>query len=363
MNARGNFHRLCRFEKGARPPRWETLGFWDETVRRWRREGLPEDKTPEEYFEMDRRDFLPMNSGFTRPPFLPPFEKETIKEDERTVVYRDEFGVIRRERKDDPQLSMPQWLEFPVKDRKDWEEIKSRLDPDSPGRYPDWEKLRQSFDNRNFPLCLTICGAYGTPRNLFGEERLAYMYYDDPDLITDIQNHWLWFYKRLCDHVLPNIELDYVLIWEDMAFKTAPLISPDLFKRFMLPYYEELIDHIKGYGVKWIMVDSDGDNRVLLPLFIQAGVNVFMPFEIAANMDPVSIRKEYGRNLVIFGGIDKRALSRGRAAIEEEVTSRVPYLLVTGGYIPGIDHSTPPDVSFDNYRYFVELVRDLVEKI
>ena len=106
------------------------------------------------------------------------------------------------------------------------------------------------------------------------------------------------------------------------------------------------------------MVDSDGDNRPIFDLFVQAGVNAFMPFEITANMEPLEIREKYP-NLLMQGGIVKRLLAGDKEAIECEVMRKVPKLLEYGGYIPGIDHSVPPDVPFENYAYYTELIRKL----
>ena len=364
MDSRERFNRQMRFQRADRPVRWETLGFWSQTVARWRREGLPADVSPEAYFEMDPRWSLPVNSGFTGLPYVPAFEREVLGRTERHVVFRAESGIIQRQRADYGELSMPQWIRFPVETRADWEKIRDeRLDPDTPSRWPDWADLRRRFDGRPYPLSLSICGAYGTPRNLFGEERLAYVYYDAPDLVHDIMRWWLDFYARVVTIVTTNFpEIDYVFLWEDMAHKTGPLISPAFVKRFMMPYYEPLIDHIRRSGIEVVLLDTDGNAEVLMDLFLGAGVNAMMPFEIAAGMEPQRIRKRYGHRVAMVGGIDKRAVAAGGDVMRQEVMRKVPELLQDGGFIPCLDHSTPPDISFDDYRAFVDLLRELGEK-
>lgn len=362
MNARDRFLKVCNFEQVDHPPRWDCLGFWSSTVERWRREGLPQDVSPEEYFGMDPRPAVPVDCGLTHIPYRPPFEHRVLEEDERTVTYQDGTGIVKRDRKDAAELSMSQFLKFPVSSRQDWEDLKWRLDPAVPERYPDWRELRKQYASREVPLGLYICGGYGWPRNLFGEEHLAYAYYDDPVLIHDIMRFWLNFYTAVFDRTFPNIELDYVYIWEDMAFKNGPLIGPKTFSEFMLPYYKELVSSIRSHGVRHVLVDSDGDNRPLLDLFVEAGVNVFFPLEIAAGMEPLGIRENYGRKLVLWGGIDKRVLSKGRAAIECELMRKVPQMMESGGFIPAIDHSVPPDVPFENYKFYTERLRELTDR-
>ena len=362
MNARDRFLKVCNFEQVDHPPRWDCLGFWSSTVERWWNEGLPQDMRPEEYFGMDPRECIPVNSGFTTNPYCPGFEHQVLEEDDRTVTFIDAQGIVKRDRKDKAEFSMSQFLKFPVTNRQDWEDLKWRLDPATPERYPNWEEVREKYADRRFPLGMLICGGYGWPRNLFGEEHLAYAYYDDPVLIHDIMRFWLSFYKAVFDRTFPNIKLDYVYIWEDMAFKNGPLIGPKTFKEFMLPYYKEVIACIRSHGIEHVMVDSDGDNRPILDLFVEAGVSIFLPLEIAASMEPVEIREKYGRKLVLWGGIDKRVLSKDRAAIEHELVRKVPQMIDSGGFIPGIDHTVPPDVPFENYKFYTELLRELVAR-
>lgn len=358
INVRERFLAITNFEKAA-PPHWDTLAFWGETVERWRNEGLPADADPYAYFGQEGMIRVPVDSGFCHIPLRPGFEHEILADEGESIVFRDAGGIVKRDRKPEFGVSMSQFLEFPVKERADWEALKWRLDPDTPERYPDWPELKAKLAAPESPVMIHICGAYGTPRNLFGEENLAYVYYDDPQLMHDIQRHWTDFYCRLFSHTLENVHLDFVYIWEDMAFKNGPLISPKMFAEFMLPYYKELISHLKSLGVKSIMADSDGDPRPLMDMFVEAGVNFFMPFEIAAGMDPVPIREKYGDKLVIWGGIDKRELAKDLDAVEREVMKKVPKLMEMGGYIPSVDHLVPPDISFANYSRFIELIRQI----
>ena len=76
---------------------------------------------------------------------------------------------------------MPQFVDYPVKNRADFLSLLPRLDPDHPRRLADdWEQTCQFYARRDFPAGLTICGAYGHPRNLLGVEGLSVAYYDQP---------------------------------------------------------------------------------------------------------------------------------------------------------------------------------------
>lgn len=378
MNERQRFLAALRFQPIDRPFRWETLGMWPETLDLWYAAGLdpslrraqPADReamAADEYervlvrgFGLDRVDYLrhAVASGYTDSPLYPAFDREVISDDGHVRVVRDTDGITKRELSGYSTSSMPQFLRYPVQSLADFNRLLPRLDPDAPGRLgPGWAESRAFYATRDFPCGLTVCGALGHPRNLLGIEALSLAYYEQPALIHEIMAQWTDFYCRLASRVWSGIQYDFVLIWEDMAYRNGSLISPRLVREFMLPYYRRLIDHVRGLGCDLIIVDSDGDVTQLAPLFLGAGVNVMLPFEVQAGMDVRAFRRQYGANLAIIGGLDKRALARGRAAIDEELSQRLPPMLTGGGYIPCLDHTCPPDIRLADFQYFLQQVR------
>ncbi len=149
-----------------------------------------------------------------------------------------------------------------------------------------------------------------------------------------------------------------------MAYKGGSLISPRIFKQFILPVYKRLIDfihslktHLPELGSPVVIVDSDGDVTELVPLFLAAGAEAVLPFEVQAGMDVRQFRKKYANNLAMIGGLDKRLLVAAGSALEAEIASKVPSLLESGGYIPALDHTVPPDVSLVNFRRYIQVLR------
>jgi uroporphyrinogen decarboxylase len=120
----------------------------------------------------------------------------------------------------------------------------------------------------------------------------------------------------------------------------------------MLPRYRRVTDYLHGRGVPYVGLDSDGQIHPLIPVWLDAGLNFLYPFEVQAGMDVLEVRRRYGRELRIWGGVDKRALARGPAAIDAEL-ERVRPLMAEGGYIPHTDHTCPPDISFADFCYYV----------
>lgn len=332
-------------------------GPWPTTRERWLGEGYPEDVDFNDYFEMDPVVRIMINSGYTDSPYEPGFVEETIEKTDAHRIYRDVDGIIRREFIKERDTSMPQFLSFPVSSREDWEAIVERLDPaDALRRIGNIDALTELTRDETVPTMLPMCGAFGHPRNLFGDELLAYILYDDPDLYREVLDNWLELYCELLTELTRTVRVDALLVWEDMCFKNGPLIGPNHVREFMLPWYQLLIDHAKSCGVDSILVDTDGDCSLLIPLFLSVGVDALMPFEVQAGMDVVQIADQYP-GLGIMGGINKRALALGRDEIRHEVDRVMPAFLDRGGFIPTLDHTVPPDVPLENFVYYLECVR------
>jgi uroporphyrinogen decarboxylase len=190
-----------------------------------------------------------------------------------------------------------------------------------------------------------------------GLERWSLAFFDDPAWVHEILDHLLWLVLEVFERAVNEVQFDFAFIWEDLGMKTGPMVSPRIFREFMLPRYKKLCDFLHGHGIEVIMVDSDGQNGPIIPLWLEAGVTGIRPLEVAAGEDAVALRRQYGKRLMLEGNIDKRVLARSHAEIEAHVLSKVPWLLTQGGYIPQVDHLTPPDVSFDNYCFFWELIQ------
>jgi uroporphyrinogen decarboxylase len=161
--------------------------------------------------------------------------------------------------------------------------------------------------------------------------------------------------------VLDEIAPDYIFINEDMSMKSGPLLSPDMYKRFIFPRMRRLVDFVKSKGTRYVIVDTDGDPEPLIPLLMDAGVDGLWPIERASNdMDPVALRKKYGKALRLWGAVDKRCLAAGPAAIDEHLRTMIP-LIEEGGFIPTVDHLVPPDVSLENFNYYMKQKKKLLK--
>lgn len=354
-----------------------SYGLMPGTLKRWHSEGLPKeidikedykDEKFREYFGFDQRvPGLPINFGL-----YPAFESRTIEETNEHIIYQDEMGTIRKLKKGITTLSLP--IKFPIKSWNDWEEeYKPRLRY-SPNRFgKDWKKHYQEIRSQGLPVTVSWMGFYWFPRDLMGDENLCMAYYLEPDLVHDILNTYAKMIEAVSLELLREVEIDEMHMGEDMCYKNAMMISPNTFREFILPHYKRLINLYKKHGTKIFSIDTDGNLTELIPLLIEAGVNVVMPCEVQAGNDIVKLRKRYGTSMAFTRGINKRALADNplslvpghkdlkmntKQAIEEELKYRLPFMLKTGGYIAGLDHRVLPETSLENFKYYIKRVRE-----
>ncbi len=162
------------------------------------------------------------------------------------------------------------------------------------------------------------------------------------------------------EEVFSQVDIDVVHIWEDMSFGKGSMVSPAVFKEFMTPCYQRITDFVKSKGVASILVDTDGDCRELIPLFLEAGVTGLYPFENIGGMTVKEVRKNFP-DLQILGGVSKHGIAKGPEKIDQ-LLADVEELLNYGGYIPHGDHGISPDVSWDNFTYYRTKLNRLLDE-
>ena len=350
MNSRERFLATTHYRDRDRLYHWE-MGPYEETVRRWRAEGLPADSDWQYFGGYDRFERASVNVGL-----CPGFERETLEETGAYEIYRDRDGVIKKKLADVPPPAMPQYLEYPLKGREQWPEFKRRLNPDSPARFPiHWESIKKQYLNRDFPLGISGGSLYGWLRNWMGVEGISLAVYDDRGFVEQVAAEIADCILAVLNKALEGVQYDFAFFWEDMAYKTSSLINPELYRKIFLPHYRRITDRLHQAGIDVLMLDSDGNVDELIPCWLDVGINFIYPMEVAAGMDVVALRKKFGRDLLIGGGMDKRVLASDKHAIKQMVDEKVP-LMQEGGYVPGCDHAMPPDISWENYLYYRHLL-------
>jgi len=246
----------------------------------------------------------------------------------------------------------------------DFSAIKKRLIAAIPERYPaDLDKKIAVWKERDFPLILghncAANGFYWRAREFMGTENLSFAWYDYPALMHEMMEFFADFIIETSRPVLEKIDVEYFTLNEDLSMKNGPLLSPDTFRTFIFPHLRRMVDFFHDHGVRYFALDTDGDPTLLVPQFMEAGVDVLWPIERASEVSPQELRRQFGRDLLLWGGIDKRVLPQGPEAIRAHLREFIP-LIEEGGFIPTLDHAFPPDISWDDFRHFMDAKKALL---
>ncbi len=303
-------------------PAVEWAAWWDLTLDRWKQEGLPREigwEASLEHFGLDKFYCLHLGGG--------------------------------------PSGDCPNTVSRVVTDAAAYESLKPHLYPEATiqGAVQQARSLKPQHDRNEIIIRLWLDGFFWFPRGLMGIERHLLAFYDQPQLMHRINSDLADFAIRAVETLFPVLRPDMVGFAEDMSYNHGPMLSRELFNEFLLPYYQRVIPHIKKYGVK-VLVDSDGDITTMIPWLLEAGIEGVYPLERQAGVDLATIRRHYPKFLML-GGYDKMVMTRGEKAMRAEFERLLP-VMQSGGYVPSVDHQTPPGVSLENYRIYTKLLHE-----
>ena len=325
MNHVERFRAVMNFQEVDRLPMWEWAMWWDKTIARWHGEGLPADLTDvfkiHEYFGLD------------------PYKQFWFSTTDATIEAEQHHVAGMVSNMDDYMKHRPNL--FPdhreaIEGMRPWIERQKR------GEVVVWISLE---------------GFFWFPRTLMGFTKLMLAFYDQPELLHQINRDLLDFNLRVLDQVEKIGCPTFMTIAEDMSYNNGPMISRNLMDAYMTPYYEKMIARAREMGIIPI-VDTDGDVTLLVPWLLDNGIDGVLPLERQAGVDGMALREQFP-NLRMIGHYDKMIMNKGEAAIRREC-ERLRPLMRTGGFIPSVDHQTPPSVSLEAYRTYLRILAEYV---
>ncbi len=382
MTPRERYRAVMRGEPVDRLP-YSFGGPRQSTWKAWRKQGL----TPE--VERNWSAFTGSDPmvGFgklnTQP--IPAYPERVHWERDNLREWTDGWGVRRIDAVNQPTegFATRRYLEFPVKCLADFEAMRHRYDPTTPERLipqpgenqketynPDGYRVLQGgtayhdpahaerLNHGDAPSTLTVPGLYWTARDWAGFEGLSLLTYTEPACVHAMMEHWTQFIMTILDGPLSEVKIDQIILNEDMAYKHAAMLSPDMIREFMLPRYQRLCAFFREQGVDCVLMDTDGHCGQVIETMFPAGLDGVSPCEIASHNDPGDYLERYP-GLVLLGGIDKRELRFDKPQARAEIALRYRQAWRHGRYIPSVDHGVPPDVPLRNFLYLVELSRGL----
>ena len=338
---RERFLKILNFEKpDDRLPLIEWAPWWNLTSERWAGEGMP-DFLNDPAAQADPRDERLLRSlqYFELDPLICLYARGRAPEIPQPAVHggglaEDEAGYERLR----PYLYTDGIIQNLLESAR---------------------RLKERHDRGELSLRLWLDGFFWFPRTILGIERHLYAFYDQPALLHRMNRELAEFNLRAFEALCEVLQPDMVGFAEDMSYNHGPMLSRGLFEQFLLPYYRQVIPAIRARGIK-VLTDSDGDITAMIPWLEQAGIEGVYPLERQAGVDIPAIRRRYPRFLML-GGYDKMVMTRGEAAMRAEFERLLPAMR-SGGYIPSVDHQTPPGVSLAEYRTYLRLFREYAQK-
>jgi hypothetical protein len=336
------------------------FGFY--CLERWKEQGMPEGVPFHELFDYDPPGNYGLGQlGWCEAAFQPAFETKVLEDRGNHELVQDHAGRHVLYFKGRRNGFMPEYLDHPVKDMKTWEDnVKWRLDPATPGRYVDLEsRMEKARANagRGMMIQQRVIGGYMYLRSLIGPEDVLYAFYDMPDVVHDCMKTWFELADAVVARHQEYVTIDEIFFGEDICYNHGILISADMMREFILPYYQQLIGNLRSRQIDrtrhlYVHIDTDGFANPAIPVYQrEIGMDVMSPFEVAAGCDVVEIGNQYP-DLAMFGGIDKRVLAGSKEAIDRHLEYILPKMRERGGYIPTCDHGVPEEVPYENYLYY-----------
>ena len=321
MNHVERFRAVMNFQPVDRLPRWEWAMWWDKTIERWKLEGLPQRLNTvfeiAHYFDLD------------------PYQQFWFSTTDATIdaVQHHVEGIIS---------NMDDYLRLRPKFFPDHRAAIESMRP--------WARLQERGEA---VVWISLEGCFWFPRTLMGFTKISLAFYDQPELIHRINDDLTEFNLRILDEVERVCRPTFATLAEDVSYNHGPMISERHFDEFIAPYYRRVVPRLKDMGAA-VIVDTDGDVTRLVPWLVREGVDGVLPLERQAGVDGMALRRQFPQ-LRMVGHFDKMVMNRGESAVRAEFERLLP-LMRTGGFIPSVDHQTPPGVSLDEYRVYLRLL-------
>lgn len=319
---------LCFEKPDDRLPMIEWASWWDKTLRAWHEQGLDpaipwNDIAPALGLDAHRQFWLPHKAGNCPGP---KFSGGPLMEDE-----------------DDYERLLP--FLYP------------EHGPD--GQLAEMSRIKEQHDRGDFPVWFTLEGGFWFPRTLFGIEGHLYSFYDYPELYHRILDDLADYALRQMERIYEILTPDFMTFAEDMSYNNGPMLSEECFDEFLLPFYRKVVPFIREHGTK-VIVDTDGDVTKMIPWLGRAGIEGVLPLERQAGVDLPALREAYP-DFLFIGAFDKMTMRVGVDAMRGEFERLFP-VMKTGGFIPSVDHQTPPDVPLERYHSYVAMLEEFASR-
>ena len=347
MNTYERIKRMYEHKEADRVPILDSP--WAGTIRRWHKEGMPQNVDWRDYFDIDKVSVIGVDIS-------PRFEQKVIEETDRYIIVTSVWGVTMKVLKEED--ATPEMLDYKVIDAKSWEKAKAAMTLEDDRI--NWKLLKDNFHKwREQGQWITANFWFGfdvTHSWMMGTENLLIALMEEPELIKDMFDTYL----DRCENLFSRIwdagyHFDEIHWPDDMGYKGTTFFSPEMYREMVKPFHARAVKWAHDRGI-YARLHSCGNIMSLVPNIVDTGMDALNPLEVKAGVDSFKLKKEFGNKLVLQGGIN--ALHwKNPDIILPEIEEKIPVLKENGGYIFSSDHSIPSDVSLENMTRIIETVK------
>jgi uroporphyrinogen decarboxylase len=332
--------------------------FWPETIRdHWSGQGYPKEQSPEDHFDYD---IVNCGGWFNTEPF-PKAAPDVIEETDDWRITRDGRGATLKFWK--KKSGTPEHIGFEVTTPEKWKRFREPLLAVNPERLGNMEDTRKALETNRAKGRFTVYGnifVFELMRGTIGDENFLPALLLEPEWIHDFCRVYLEHFRRHYEILFREAgKPDGMFVYEDYGYRNGLFCSPQTLAEMVMPYEKQLVAFFKDHGLP-VILHACGDIRKAVPLIIEAGFDCLQPMEAKAGCDVLEFARTYGRRIAYMGNINVVPLSTNDPArVQEEIVPklrelrrmRIPYFFHS-------DHSIPPDIRLETYRYAMQLFRE-----
>ena len=361
LSSKERFARILKHQPVDRVGLFEV--YWRETVEKWVAEGhFARPEMVSDHFGLDVRraggEITPGDYAIVNLVADVDFGKQVVEETETTRLLRDGNGAVLRWMKGGS--GAPEHVDFAVRDRRSWEALirPYLLDETTYERrinFASYRALREKCARDARFMTSGVVGAFDLMSPVCGHQNLLIGMAEDPEWVRTMADLYATVAIRLLEILWEREGLpDGLWVWDDLGFKARPFMSPAMYRAQVFPAHQKLFDFAHSRGLP-VVLHCDGYVEALIPSLIEAGINCLQPLEVKAGMDLIKLKKRFGDQIALIGGMDERVLElNDKLAVEAELQSKLPQAMAGSGYVLQVDHSVSPLVEYDTYKFFVE---------
>ena len=229
------------------------------------------------------------------------------------------------------------------------------------------QKMKRIWQKKDYVLFLRVHRGFFLSMGVYDWRRFTdviSLLLDNPEFVRETMLMQGEYIAKLVDKILKDIDIDAVIFSEPIGGNQGPLISPAMYEEYVLKSYKPILDAVKKYGIDTIILRTYANIRILIPSILKYGFNCLWACETnSSDMDYRILRKEFGRDLRLIGGIDLDALRYDKEIIRKEIEEKVPPLITGGGFIPIADGRVREDIPFENYIYYRRLLKQIIDNV